>query len=407
MFACRGGSFWHQSCFSFVERRTRVLLWCIVAKLVPFPDALDPLTGVRFFLALGVVLFHFQLQWTLSGDSGLLDRARLGVDVFFILSGFILTHVYLQGDEAPNYRRFLAARFARIYPAHLFILLAILGMVLVAPLIGVGLEPGRFNPTDFVGTLLLVSAWFPRETLVEWNGPAWSLSAEWFAYLAFPAYAAIALRLRAKPWVIIALAGIVFIVLDGVYRTQFGRVLPRAEDSMGILRIIPEFLYGIGLYYLGVRWTPSAKVAIAGALAATAVLLALMQIGADDRLVVVAAGPFVLSLALLAKARVRTFLSHPTVLFAGEASFALYLVHMPILMVWRNAAQALFGWAGDYRMGPAELTAMMLFMLAAAAAIHVLVERPGRRLFLQWLAPKVADPVEDRPSSRGIQKEPC
>jgi len=146
---------------------------------VPFPDVLDPLTGVRFFLALGVVLFHCQLQWTLPDEAvGLLDRARLGVDVFFILSGFILTHVYLQGDGVPDYRRFLAARFARIYPAHLFILLGMLGLVLLAPLFGVGLEPGRFNPADFAGTLLLVQAWFPRETMVLWNGPAWSLSAE-------------------------------------------------------------------------------------------------------------------------------------------------------------------------------------------------------------------------------------
>ena len=374
---------------------------------VPFPDVLDPLTGVRFFLALGVVLFHYQLQWTLPDEAvGLLDRARLGVDVFFILSGFILTHVYLQGDGVPDYRRFLAARFARIYPAHLFILLGMLGLVLLAPLFGVGLEPGRFNPADFASTLLLVQAWFPRETMVLWNGPAWSLSAEWFAYLAFPAYAALALRLRARPWVIIALAAILFVALDAFYRAQFGRVLPRAEDSMGILRIVPEFLYGIGLYYLGQRWTPSPRVSVMGALATTAALLTLMQLGADDRIIVAAAGPFVLSLALLAKARVRTCLSHPVALFAGEASFALYLVHIPILMVWRNAAQAFFGWPGDYRMGMAELAAMLVVTLAAAAAIHVFVERPGRRLLRAWMAPQRADPVEARRSIHSDQGEP-
>ncbi|WP_303719338.1 acyltransferase family protein [Brevundimonas naejangsanensis] len=374
---------------------------------VPFPDVLDPLTGVRFFLALGVVLFHYQLQWTLPDEAvGLLDRARLGVDVFFILSGFILTHVYLQGDGVPDYRRFLAARFARIYPAHLFILLGMLGLVLLAPLFGVGLEPGRFNPADFAGTLLLVQAWFPRETMVLWNGPAWSLSAEWFAYLAFPAYAALALRLRARPWVIIALAAILFVALDAFYRAQFGRVLPRAEDSMGILRIVPEFLYGIGLYYLGQRWTPSPRVSVMGALATTAALLTLMQLGADDRIIVAAAGPFVLSLALLAKARVRSCLSHPVALFAGEASFALYLVHIPILMVWRNAAQAFFGWPGDYRMGMAELAAMLVLTLAAAAAIHVFVERPGRRLLRAWMAPQRADPVEARRSIHSDQGEP-
>ena len=374
---------------------------------VPFPDVLDPLTGVRFFLALGVVLFHFQLYWTLSPESaGLLNRARLGVDVFFILSGFILTHVYLQGDRAPDYRRFLAARFARIYPAHRFILLSMLGLVLVAPFFSVGLEPGRFNPADFAGTLLLVQAWFPRETLALWNGPAWSLSAEWFAYLAFPAYAALALRLRARPWVLIALAALLFVTLDAFYRASFGLVLPRAEDNLGILRIVPEFLYGIGLYYLGQRWTPSARATVLSALAATATLLGLMQFDADDRIIVAASGPFILSLALLAKAPVRTFLSHPVALFAGEASFALYLVHIPILMVWRNAAQAIAGLPGDYRMGLAELAAMLVLTLAAAAAIHVFVERPGRRLLRAWMAPPRADPVEARRSVHSDQGEP-
>ena len=373
----------------------------------PFPDVLDPLTGVRFFLALGVVLFHYQLYWTLPVEAaGLLNRARLGVDVFFILSGFILTHVYLQGDQAPNYRRFLAARFARIYPAHLFILLVMLGLVLVAPLFGVGLEPGRFNLADFVGTLLLVQAWFPRETLALWNGPAWSLSAEWFAYLAFPAYAALALRLRSRPWVMIALAAVTFVLIDAVYRAQFGRVLPRAEDSMGILRIVPEFLYGVGLYYLGQHWAPSRTLSVAAALAASVALLALMQVGADDRLIVAAAGPFILSLALMAKADVRTFLSHPVALFAGEASFALYLVHIPILMVWRNAAQAVAGWPGDYRMGMVELTAMLVLTLAAAAAIHVFIEQPGRRWLRERMTPQRVDPIEARRSVHSDQGEP-
>jgi len=374
---------------------------------VPFPDVLDPLTGVRFFLALGVVLFHFQLYWTLPPESaGLLNRARLGVDVFFILSGFILTHVYLQGDKAPDYGRFLAARFARIYPAHLFILLAMLGLVLVAPVFGIGLEPGRFNPADFVGTLLLVQAWFPRETLALWNGPAWSLSAEWFAYLAFPAYAALALRLRARPWVLIALATASFIALDAFYRVQFGRVLPRAEDSLGILRIVPEFLYGVGLYYLGQRWMPSRRLSAISALVATGALLGLMQLGVDDRIIVAASGPFILSLALLAKAGVHTVLSHPTILFAGEASFALYLVHIPILMVWRNAVQAVSDVPRDYRMSVVELASLLALTLVAAAAIHVFVERPGRGWFRRRMGPPRVDPAEARRTVRSDQGEP-
>lgn len=351
-----------------------------------FPQGLAPLTGVRVFLALGVVLFHYQLHWTLPPEAaGLLNRARLGVDVFFILSGFIMAHVYLRDGRPLNYPKFLAARFAQIYPAHLFILVAMLVLVLVAPLLGVGLEPGRFNAGDFVQTLILVQAWFPRQTLALWNGPAWSLSAEWFAYLAFPIYAWIGLRWSARPWALLALATALFVVIDAAYRARYGIVLPRAEDNMGVLRIIPEFLYGVGLYQLGRRWRIAPQVAVAAAVSSSVVLLGLMQIGADDRLIVASAGPFLLSLALLAKAGVRSFLSAPVVLLGGEASLALYLVHIPVLMVWRNAAQAILDLPGDYRMSLPELAGLLLVTLTLALLIHLWIERPGREVLRRLL----------------------
>jgi peptidoglycan/LPS O-acetylase OafA/YrhL len=352
----------------------------------PFPPLMEPLTSVRFLLALGVVLFHYQLMWTLPPDAaGLLNRARLGVDVFFILSGFILAHVYLKGEGPPDYRRFIVARFARVYPAHAAIMLGMLVMVLGAGLVGVGLEPGRFNAPDFIQSMLLTQAWFPRSTMVLWNGPAWSLSAEWFAYLIFPVYAWIALRLRDRPVVLIALAVTLFAVLDAGYRMAFGVILPRAEDNLGVLRILPEFLFGIGLYFLGQRLRLSSRTAIAAVILASLAMLAAMQAALDDRLIVALAGPLILSLALLAKSGARTFLSNPVWLFAGEASYALYLVHIPLVMVWRNAMQALLGLDGDYRMSPLELAALLALTLAAAAVIHIAVEQPGRRLLRRRL----------------------
>jgi peptidoglycan/LPS O-acetylase OafA/YrhL len=362
----------------------------------PFPEVIEPLTSIRFFLALGVVLFHYQLTWTLPPEAaGLLNRARLGVDVFFILSGFILTHVYLQGDAAPDYRRFIVARFARIYPAHLFILLAMLALVLGADLAGVALQAGRFAVPDFLMTLLLVQAWFPHQD-AEWNGPSWSLSAEWFAYLIFPAYAWIALRLRHRPWLIIGLAILMFVVLDAAYRVVFGPVLPRAEGSMGILRILPEFLYGIGLYYLGQGIRVSQRASLVLTAGSSALLLLAMQYPLDDRIIVLLAGPFLLALALLAKSGARTFLSARPWLFAGEASFALYMVHIPVLMVWRNAAEKLHGLPSNYRMSPWELALLLALSLAAAAFVHVAVERPGRRIIRRLFARRRPTP---RPES--------
>lgn len=346
-----------------------------------FPQDLKPLTSVRFFLAIGVVFFHYQLSWNLAPEmAGLFNRARLSVDVFFILSGFILTHVYLLGDKPPPYRSFITARFARIYPAHLVILGTMLALFVGANLAGTQLDPSHFNLSGFVRTLFLVQAWFPSHTLTNWNGPSWSLSAEWFVYLIFPSYAWIALKLRERPILLIALAALAFVVIDFVYVQATSIVLPDAEDNMGILRIMPEFLLGIGLYYFGQTLNPTKNQAIGFVSVATLGLLGAMQLDLDDRVIVAFAGPFILAFALMAKAGVDTFLSRPSLLFWGEASFALYLVHMPVLMVWRNLVQKLYSLPHDYKMGLAELAALLIVTLALSAAIHFFVERPGRHL---------------------------
>ena len=94
-----------------------------------------------------------------------------------------------------------------------------------------------------------------------------------------------------------------------------------------------------------------------------------MQYPLDDRIIVLLAGPFLLALALLAKSGARTFLSARPWLFAGEASFALYMVHIPVLMVWRNAAEKLHGLPSNYRMSPWELALLLALSLAAAAFV--------------------------------------
>jgi peptidoglycan/LPS O-acetylase OafA/YrhL len=345
----------------------------------PFPDQLDTLTGIRFFLAVGVVLFHYQLDWAYPHENaGFIGRARLSVDIFFILSGFILAHVYLQGDKPPSIKKFIIARFARIYPVHLAILLGLVVLYLGAGLIGVQLDASHFNATDFFRTLFLVQAWFPTQVLNNWNGPSWSLSAEWFVYLMFPAYAWLALKWRERPLILVALSVGAFLLIDYLYRGAYGIVLPNAEDNMGILRIIPEFLLGIGLYFFGQKIDLSKQQAVISALVISGMLLLAMQAAVDDRLIVALAGPFILSLALLAKSGQATFLSKPLMLFGGEASFALYLVHLPIFMVWRNMMEKLFDLPGDYKMGLGELAILLALSLAVAAALHVLVERPGR-----------------------------
>ncbi len=126
-------------------------------------------------------------------------------------------------------------------------------MVGAATLVGAELDRRLYNSLGLLTTVLLVHAWLPETVVAEWNGPSWSLSAEWFAYLAFPAFAWVGLVLARRPWLLLALSALVFLVLDLIYQAVFGDVIVHAELNMGVLRIIPEFLYGIGLYRLG-QW---------------------------------------------------------------------------------------------------------------------------------------------------------
>lgn len=362
------------------------------AAAAAFPQNLSALTSIRFFLALGVVLFHYQLQWPWDtmATTGILDRARLGVDAFFILSGFVLTHAYRQALTSGNldYRRFLVARFARVYPAHLAVLLFVLTMVLGATLMGAEFDRELYNPLGLVLTLLLVHAWLPDLVTAEWNGPSWSLSAEWFAYLTFPAFAWFGVRLARRPILLLGVAGALFLALDQLYIRLFGDTVVHAEINLGVLRILPEFLYGVGLYRLGERLTLRRNHAIIAAWSAAILLVALMHFKADDRLVVMAAGPLMLALALLSKVGAEGAMATPSLLLGGEASYALYLVHMPILIAWKGGVSALTGRDSKYILDWWEVGFLLALTIGAAVALHLLVEGPARRWIRRRLSPE-------------------
>ena len=347
-----------------------------------YPPDLRALTSLRIFLAVGVVLFHFQLQTDHAlGYSPIIERSRLAVDAFFMLSGFIMAHVYGAAFAAGtfSYRQFLVARIARLYPLHLVVLGATLVMVIVATVLGVAYEARTYSAQGFVEAVFLVHAWFPTDVGINWNGPTWSLSAEWFAYLTFPLFAAIALKLRLRPLVLLLVGVAGFLLLDAAYRHQFGKVLPRAEDVMGIARVAPEFLIGMALYGIGGRIRPTRTLAITASIVSTVVLLAAMHLSLDDRIIVGLAAPVILAWSLLAKAGCEGVLASRPLVFAGEASFALYIVHMPVLVAWKSLASELRGVDSGFVVTLPELAGLFAAALVVAVAMHLAVETPGRR----------------------------
>jgi peptidoglycan/LPS O-acetylase OafA/YrhL len=347
-----------------------------------FPLQLQTLTSLRFFLALGVVLFHLHLGWRYDdmAVTWLFERGRLGVDVFFILSGFVLMHVYADEFEAGRFgfRAFLTARVARVFPVHVLALAGMLAMVVAAESLGQDYRSEHFTVAGFLKTLVLVQAWFPARTLNEWNGPSWSLSAEWFAYLAFPVFAWVGLALRRRVWLILALAAVLFIGLDAYYRITFGKLLTHAEENLGILRIIPEFLFGVGLYHWGRRLSMRPAIAALCAGASSLAMIVAMHLGLDDRLIVPLAGALVLSLALFSKAQGGKVASGGFLPLLGEASYALYLTHIPLFTAWRGIAAAVFDKPSSYKLGWIEAGAMLATAQVIAVVLFLGFERPAR-----------------------------
>jgi len=156
------------------------------------------LTGLRIVAAMWVVLFHFRpLLWEasprLEADLGpLLDAGAAGVDLFFILSGFVLAWNYLQrmgpSFSAKATAHFLWLRLSRVWPVYLVTMHLAALWIITTLYIGDVPSPDadKLTALNYLKQFLMVQLWFePFFDGTSWDGPAWSISAEWLAYLLF------------------------------------------------------------------------------------------------------------------------------------------------------------------------------------------------------------------------------
>ena len=353
--------------------------------------AIRPLTALRFFAAFWVVLFSYWEKLDGPAAPMLVQKGYLGVELFFILSGFILCHVYLKsfGEGRFRYGGFLGARLARIYPLHLATLAAMGGLAVAGSLAGLAVDPNVADLPSLPANLLLLHAWGLART-AAFNHPSWSISAEWFAYLSFPAFALAAWRLRARSWVFLALAVAVILALYPAFRALAGFSLTQATYYWGALRIVPCFLFGCALHSV---WRSGALKSVnCGALAlgflAWAALAAALN--APDMIVVLGLGGLILSLAGLAESGSRALSARPLT-YLGEISYSIYMVCAPWGIVFVHGAQKLLNLPGDRLPWPVW-TLLVLGIIPLASASYHLIEKPARA----WLKGRFDGPRQRR-----------
>jgi peptidoglycan/LPS O-acetylase OafA/YrhL len=347
------------------------------------PANIKPLTSLRFFAAMWVVLFHYWPHLSNDGRPPLVAKGYLGVELFFVLSGFILCHVYLPSFEAGRfkYADFVWARLARVYPLHLATLVGMGLMAAAALAAGLAVDPNVLSWVSLPANLTMTQAW-GLAPAAGWNHPSWSISAEWFAYLTFPAFALAAVAMRRWPGVAVAAALALLSSLYVVFQRITGFPLTQATIAWGALRIVPCFALGCALYLAWRAGAADRRKSLLGAAFFTVCVIVCAQFGAPDMITVSACGGLIISLAQVSKAGGRLG-THPFFVYLGEVSYAVYMVCIPWEVLFVNLSAKILHLPGKQLPLPLWVIFIMTLVPIAAAAHH-LVERPARQAMKLW-----------------------
>ncbi|MBX6324073.1 MAG: acyltransferase, partial [Rhodospirillaceae bacterium] len=375
------------------------------------PREIRPLTSLRGIAALLVVVFHFRLvvgpSIDIDAGTAFFASGYLWVDFFFLLSGFVIAYAYardFQPGSLASYGRFLWRRLARIYPLHVFVVLALIPMEAAKYAIGWYDRP-PFAPGSTAGELAaglaLVHSWGLYDHLT-WNWPSWSISAEWAAYIAFPALLPLLYRVRVEiaPAAIPLLIGGLFALMK-----LHGRDDLDMTFDLGVPRGLLSFAIGIAAYRLfeaapAEARGPLSDWLLAGGLAWIVVAL---HLGLHPLLVV----PGFLAAVLfgaLADGPVSRLLGAAPLHFLGEISYSIYLVQYPVQRVWHLVVRRFYGDALDPLAAVLSLIGVLGIVVALSTLTYQWIERPARQYMTRHLpsrpAPRLPVPETAGPGRR-------
>lgn len=333
------------------------------------PREISALTGIRGLAAFIVMLGHAEL-WSRSGGHAF--PAQVAVDLFFVLSGFVISLTYLGegGRGVRDWAGYALARFARIYPLHLATAaaLGVMGAVLTLRA-GQPLPTAVYNLGQAAQELLLIAPLPVVGSDNVWNAPSWSIGIEWWVYFTlFPVLAIAGWRLSprlAAALALLALGAIaVWLTLDTEARVTRG--------WPALARGMAGFLAGWAAWRLTVapgRWTPPSWLAGALGVVVLVVAFAFAWLSVQPPwfcLPLLA----VLIYALAANpGGAGKLLGLPPLMWLGDISYSVYMLHVPVLLVMEKV-----GGEGPALGGP-------LVWMAICTAVSLLLGQLSYQLF--------------------------
>lgn len=367
---------------------------------------LAPLTSLRFVAAMMVVIQHGYGEFDTLRDTFAGFPLNGGVSFFFVLSGFILAYAHPQISSVSSAVDFWVKRFARIWPVHIATLIILLIFV------GANTSGGSFGTTGALASnLLLLQAWFDDTRYVfSFNSVAWSISVEAFFYAMFPL---LIYRIKQTWPMKLAVCAFIAALMCLFYQDQFamGLVAETRYPSWVLIQFNPlarllEFVTGITAYVIWRKYLQQISVSPATWTAIEiGVITAFVFIWMQSRSLPVhlfgdfarnwfhQAGQFIIPttmiIILMATSRgaFSLLLSKRPLVFLGEVSFSLYMIHQIVLRWYQSDRSVFAGYSND---------AIMIWYigasLIAAIALWAIVEQPCRRIVLSAYRKAVASP---------------
>jgi peptidoglycan/LPS O-acetylase OafA/YrhL len=343
---------------------------------------LNQLAGLRGICAWWVVFFH---SLALVGHSipqalaHLIAHGYLAVDLFFLLSGFVIFlsyHTSLAKNFPHGIGRFYWNRLSRIYPLHAVMLSGYLALFAAFYFFSSShAAPESYTWSSFFQSMFLVHMWVGSD--LTWNVPSWSISSEWFVYLFFPLMAYSLRKLRGGVTAHLAILVLVAILLHLVYAfsgiVSLGANIPR----MALVRTLLEFLMGvfIGSLYINYRdfLEKYRNIALAGFVG-----LCVLYAGAalPDYSIIPIAFALLIAYLSVTSSPITAVLSTPPLVYLGEISYSTYMVHYLIydllkaaFMSNANQIKPLYVW----------LSFLLVFLLSTL--LHHAVDVPLQKYF--------------------------
>lgn len=352
---------------------------------------LDSLTGLRWWAAFAVFLYHMDAFAPLPGATqAILMNGYLGVTFFFVLSGFVLT--WSARPQVPV-STFYWRRFARIWPAHIVaLLIAIPVFYTIAPV-----PDGSFLKPFDLGILLLsvilIQAWWSNPMILFSGNPAaWTLTCEAFFYALHPWISRVLVPMAKRGALLLA---------AGVLSFQIGyRVIVLVVPGLNIdvvpvpVQRLPEFVVGMALAWaIRSGWRPRIRPIIG--VSAPLILIVLRYLGErlfpaepwrllldglSNELFTVACGVAIVSLATHVLRGGRLWFASRWQVRLGAWSFAFYLIHATFIYL----ALRIFGFQPPAWSNLLWFAALLAVDLVVAWALHTFVERAMEKRMRRW-----------------------